>query len=73
MRDNVNVDPGTKRLMEAFAPSTVNDFFNGEVRSRRVLTMKQGCGNPNFIGNLQLGESSLILHKFLFVTFLHHD
>jgi hypothetical protein len=52
MRDNVNVDPGTKRLMEAFAPSTANDFFNGKVGSRRVLTMKQGCGNPNFIGDL---------------------
>jgi hypothetical protein len=52
MQDDVNVDPGTKRLVEAFAPSTVNDFINGKVGSRRVLAMKQGCGNPNFIGDL---------------------
>jgi len=55
MQDDVNVDPGTKRLVQAFAPSTVNDFFNGKVGSRRVLAMKQGCGNPNFVGDLQLG------------------
>jgi len=52
MQDDVNVDPRTKRLVEAFTPSTVNDFINGKVGSRRVLAMKQGCGNPNFIGDL---------------------
>src|SRR5207245_10626898 len=57
MQDDVNVDPRTKRLVEAFTPSTVNDFINGKVGSRRVLAMKQGCGNPNFIGELYLGES----------------
>jgi hypothetical protein len=52
MQDDVNVDPGTKRLVEAFAPSTVNNFINGKVGSRRVLAMEESGGNPNFIGDL---------------------
>jgi len=52
MQDDVNVDPGTKRLVEAFAPGTVNNFFNRKVGSRGMLAMEERGGNPNFIGDL---------------------
>jgi hypothetical protein len=61
MQDDVNVDPGTKRLVQAFAPRTVNDFFNRKVGSCRLLAMKQGRESKLIIGDLQLGES-LALH-----------
>src|ERR1700682_5808631 len=70
MQNHMNVDSGTKRLMEGLAPSTVNDFFNRKIGSRGLFAMKQSCGNPNLIGDLQLGES-LVLHKFLYAMYLH--
>jgi len=42
MQDDVERRPRDERLVEAFAPSTVNDFINGKVGSRRVLADEAG-------------------------------
>src|SRR6267143_703118 len=62
VQHDVNIDTGTKRLVEAFAAGAVNYFFNQEIRSLGVFTVKECRGNPNFIGNFDLGQN-LGLHK----------
>jgi hypothetical protein len=53
---NVNIDTGTKRFVKALTASTVNYFFNQEIGSLGVLTVKECHGNPNFIIDFELGQ-----------------
>jgi hypothetical protein len=76
VQDNVNIDTGTKRLVEAFATRTVNYFFNHKIRSLGVLAMKEcGC-NPDFIGDFDFGKY-LGFHKrplrCIYITTKYYD
>jgi hypothetical protein len=53
----MNINTGTKRFMEAFATSAVNYFFNWEIGGLGVFAVKEGRGNPNFIGDFELGKN----------------
>jgi hypothetical protein len=54
---DVNINTGTEWFMEAFATSAVNDFVYQKIGSLRMLTMKECCGNPNLIGDFDLGKN----------------
>ena len=54
---DVNINTGTQWFMEAFLTSAVNDFVYQKIGSLRVLTMKECCGNPNLIGDFDLGKN----------------
>jgi hypothetical protein len=58
----VNIDTGTKRLVKALATSAADYFFNQEIGSFGVFTVKECRGNPNFISDFDFGKS-LALHK----------
>jgi len=61
----------TKRLVEAFATSAVNYFFNQEIESLGVFTVKECCGNPNFVSDFDLGWNLGLIIPLCDV--LHHD
>src|SRR5712692_7596591 len=52
----VNINTGSKRLVEALAAGARDDFFDGEVGSLGVFAVKERSGNPNFIGHFDLGK-----------------
>jgi len=52
----MNINTGTKRFMEAFATSAVN-YFSIEKSEPGAISVKEGRGNPNFIGDFDLGKN----------------
>src|SRR5258708_6186773 len=48
MQNEVNVNSSTMTFVETFSPCAFNDFFNGKVGSRRLLTMEECRGNPHY-------------------------
>jgi hypothetical protein len=54
VQHDVNIDTGTKRFVKTLAASAVNYFFNQEIGSLGVFTVKECRGNPNLIGDFDL-------------------
>jgi hypothetical protein len=71
MLHHVNVDTRTKGFVEAFTPSALNDFIRRKIYAVRPFAVKKGGGNPNFIGDFDLGEN-LLLQRYLPAMNYHH-
>jgi hypothetical protein len=64
MQHNMNINTGAKRFAETLSASAPDYFFNREILSLGALPVKEGRGNPNFVGDFDIGEPG-ILHKYL--------
>jgi hypothetical protein len=58
VQHHMNINPGTQGFMEGFPSSALDDFFDREIQSFRLLSVKQRGSDPDFIGNFPLGFGS---------------
>jgi hypothetical protein len=53
--DDVDIHAGPRGPREGFPRCPLNDFLNGEIRLRGLLTVQQSGGYPDFVGYLEAG------------------
>ena len=71
MLNRVDIDSAAKGLMQAFFSRPLHNFIHDKIRRFGMLAMKQGGGDPDFVGDFEFDIAGGLGHS-RYLGFSYH-